>query len=92
MNSRIQELRTKADSYTEDEIELSSDYHVDFMAIRDQKLLDLILADCIKIIKESALPDPTSGPVNYFHIFQYRLLLYSLVEKIEQHFQTKHLN
>jgi len=84
VNDRIKELADQCWNTHIDGVLVDGGLHFDH-----RKFADKIIDECITIIKDSHLPDPIMEPVTYIHLFHYRLLLYSVAEKIKQNFQVE---
>ena len=46
MNQKIRELVVQANEYTDNLMKLSGDNHPNWMTIRDEKLVELVVKDC----------------------------------------------
>lgn len=49
MNERIRELIEQADEYTDNKIQMPGEYHPDWHDIRDEKLAELIVKECLML-------------------------------------------
>jgi hypothetical protein len=52
MNERIKQLAEQADDYADNKIQMPGEYHPDWHDIRDEKFAELIVRECIGIVKQ----------------------------------------
>jgi len=52
MKERIRELAEQADEFADDKTQMPGEYHPDWHDIRDQKFLELIVRECVKVMYE----------------------------------------
>ena len=76
MNERIKQLADEADDYTDNKTQMPGEYHPDWHDIRDEKFAQLIINQCIDIIKQQdRIPAgflyPKSADTHAYEIKQY---------------------
>jgi hypothetical protein len=52
MNERIKLLAEQADEYADNKIQMPGEYHPDWHDIRDENFAELIIQECIGIVKQ----------------------------------------
>jgi len=70
MKERIRELAEQADEFADDKTQMPGEYHPDWHDIRDQKFLELIVRECVKVMYDNAIerkvpPDINQTPTHY---------------------------
>ena len=78
MNERIQQLAEQADNFADNKIQMPGEYHPDWHDVRDEKLAELIVQDCIDIISPYTVKMSRPGE-EYLHP----------ITEIKKHFGVK---
>ena len=80
MNERIQEFSEQADLFADSKLHMKGEYHPDWHDIRDEKLAELIIQECVGVVEKLS-----SGYKDYRNQIE-DAFRRDCVEEIKQHF------